>query len=112
MSKQFFYTQLKFTPKSNTCTAPIPQNHEVVIEVPKDLLNCGYGDSTAENSGEKAIALKLARAAALGTFPTVGERVAGLYNEDAPLWYEERPSIMNQRPCDHEDNGTRAWRIV
>ena len=53
------------------------------------------------------IARDLARKAALGTFPTVEERVVGLYHEDA-IWYE-KPPLMNERPCDNEENGTRAW---
>jgi hypothetical protein len=112
MSKQFFYVQLKFIPKNDIHTAPIPHNRKVIIEVPKDLLQNHQLESTTENSGEEIMALELARRAALGTFRTVEERVAGMYDEGVPFWYENRPDIMNERPCDHEDNGTRAWRIV
>ena len=38
-------------------------------------------------------ALIVARRAALGTFPTVTERVIGLCNEDPPIWCEDRPRI-------------------
>ena len=65
-----------------------------------------------ENLTEKEIAIDLARKAALGAFPTVPEGVVRLYDEDPPIWYEDRPHVMNERPCDNEVNGTRAWRIV
>ena len=58
------------------------------------------------NSGRE----DLARRAALGTFPTVAERVLGLYHEDA-IWYEDQPPVMNERPCDNEEDGTRSWEI-
>ena len=105
MSSRIFYVQLKFTSKIRT------KQHEAVVEVPKELVQRKQSEVINENPNEKAIALDLARRAALGTFLTVEERVVGLYHEDA-IWYENRPPVMNERPCDHENNGTRAWRIV
>jgi hypothetical protein len=107
MSDQFFYIELKFTPKIRTDAVPLSCAREVVIEVPRDLVQFRQSESTHE----KAIAIDLARRAALMTFPTVAERVVGLYDEDPPTWCEDRPHVMNERPCDHEENGTRAWRI-
>jgi hypothetical protein len=82
-----------------------------LLKFPKDLVHRKLSEIINENPSEKAIALDLARGAALGTFPTVQEGVAGLYHEDA-IWYENRPPVMNEQPCDHEENGTRAWRIL
>jgi hypothetical protein len=105
MSDQFFYLQLKFIPKiGHTFT----DEREVVVEVPKDLVQ-QKSESINENLRE-VIALDLARNA-LGTFPTDAERVVGLYDEDPPIWYQNRLPVMNERPCDHEENGTRAWRM-
>ena len=109
MSSRFFYVQLKFTPRIRTIG--LRKQHGVVVEVPKHLVQRKQSEIINENLSEKAIALDLARRAALGTFPTVEERVAGLYHEDA-MWYENRPPVMNERPCDNEENGTKAWRIV
>jgi hypothetical protein len=111
MSSRFFYVQLRFIPKSRLKELPMSKQHEAVVEVPKDLVQRKQSEVINENPNEKAIALDLARRAALGTFPAVAERVAGLYHEDA-IWYEDQPPVMNERPCDNEDNGTRAWRIV
>jgi hypothetical protein len=93
---------------------PITNQREAVVEVPKDLVQLRQSEMVSENSGEKTIALDLARRAALGTFPTLAERVIGLYDEDAQygMRIENRPHVMNERPCDYEENGTRAWRIV
>jgi hypothetical protein len=112
MSNQFFYVQLKFTPKIGTNSVPMTKLHEAVVEVPKDLVQRTQSEIINENPREKVIVLDLARRAALGTFPSVSERVDGLYDEDPPIWYEDRPHIMNERPCDNEENGIRAWRIA
>jgi hypothetical protein len=107
MSDQFFYLQFKFTPKiGHTFT----DEREVVVEVPKDLVQ---RKSNSVNEGlTEVIALHLAKAAALGTFPTESERALEIYDEAPPNWYPHRHEVMNQRACDHEENGTRAWRIV
>ena len=112
MSSQFFYVQLKFSPKIGTDRMPVTKQHEAVVEVPRDLVERKQAEDASENSREKLIVLELARRAALGTFPTVTERVIGLYDEDPPIWYEDRPHVMNERRCDNEENGTRAWRVV
>ena len=115
MSKQFFYVHLKFTPKSVSLAAPIGDPHEIVVEVPRWLLNQRQSELVGKDFREKAIALDFARDVALKTappFPAIGERAAGLYDEDRPMWYEDRHCIMNQRPCDYEERGIRAWKIA
>ncbi len=114
MSKQFFYVHLKFVPKIVILTEPILHPREVVVEVSKRLVQIRRAELVLvnENSEEKAIALNLARRAALGTFPTVAERILGLYDECAPTWYEDRPQIVIEPPCDHEEFGIRAWKIM
>jgi hypothetical protein len=106
MSAQFFYLQLKFIPKiGHTFT----DERKVVVEVPKSLVLRRL--ESINESLRDVIALDLARSAALGTFPTKPERALNLYDEASPLWYPDRPPVMNERPCDHEEDGMRAWRI-
>jgi hypothetical protein len=112
MGEQFFYVHLRFIPKRVTLTFPILRQREVVVEVPKDLVRHRLSELENENLGREAMALNLARRAALATFPTVAERLLGLYDENAPSWHEHRYLVMDERPCDHEENGVRAWRIV
>jgi len=85
---------------------------EVVVEVPKDLIHCEHPESSTGNDEEKVIALEIARASALGTFPAVDEQTGVVDDAGSPIWHEERPHVMNERPCDHERNGIRAWRIA
>jgi hypothetical protein len=114
MSEQFFYVYLKFIPKIVTLAEPMLRQREVIVEVSKRLVLLRQADPALvkENLTEKSIALELARRAALGTFPTVAQRILGLYDQNEPTWYEDQPPIINERPCDYEDNGTRAWRVV
>jgi hypothetical protein len=107
MSEQFFYIRLKFTPKiGHTFTG----RREVVIEVSKDLVE--RKSALVNESLKMVVALDLAKSASLGTFPTEAERSLHLYDEDPPIWLSDRLPVMNDRPCDYEVNGTRAWRVI
>ena len=67
MSDQFFYLQLKFTPKiGHTFT----DEREVVVEVPKDLVQ--RKSESINESLKEVIALGLAKSAAFGTIPDRG----------------------------------------
>ena len=84
MSEQFFYVHLKFTPKSISLAAPIGSPHEILL-ISEGLLNQRQSDVVGQDFTEKATALDLARDVALKTaspFPAIGERAAGLYDED------------------------------
>ncbi len=109
MSEQFFYAKLTFTPKDEIRTKSIPTKREVIVEVLKTPAQHKESEIIDE-SLYKVLALDLARKAALGTFPTT-ERSVELYEEEAPVWLDKRLDIMNERPCDHEEKGARAWRI-
>jgi hypothetical protein len=102
---------LKPGQRLGTAAMSMPHQREVVIEVPRDLLQSKQSHLTNDILREKIIAIDLARRAALSTFPTVAERAVELYDEDLPTWRKNRFHVMNQRPCDHEENGTRAWRL-
>jgi hypothetical protein len=60
MSEQFFYVHLKFTPKSVSLAASIGSPHEIVVEIPRGLLNQRQSDLVGQGFTEKAIALDLA----------------------------------------------------
>jgi hypothetical protein len=111
MSDQFFYLQLNFIPKTGSRTARVTGQHQVAVEVSRDLVRSQRSMLLNENPREKAIALDLARSAALRAFSTFAEGIALPYDEDA-IWCEDRLAVMNERPCDHEENGTRAWRMA
>jgi hypothetical protein len=110
MSDEYFYVRFRFGSKFGVRTGPTTEQYEAVVEVPRDLVQRKLLEFISENPREKAIALDLARRAALSIFSTGEKHLAWPFNEDA-LWCEGRPPVMNQRSSDHENNGIRAWRI-
>jgi hypothetical protein len=110
MSDEYFYVRFRFSAKIGVHTGPTSRQHEAVVEVPRDLVQRKKSESMNENPREKAVALDFARRAALALFSTGEQRLAWPYDEDA-LWCEDRHPVMNERPCDYEDDGIRAWRI-
>jgi hypothetical protein len=103
--------KLIFTSKIGTSTAPLTRQHTAVVEVLNDVVHRRRSELVNQNLREKTIALDLARQAALSPFANRGEQVSWPYDEDA-LWYEERPYVMDERPCDHEENGVKVWKIA
>ena len=91
-SEQFFYVHLKFT-------------QEIVVEVPRWLLNQRRSDLAGQGFTEKAIALNLARDVALKTaspFRAIGERAA----HSPGLWDGRHPgdrNIWDQHPVGQID---------
>jgi hypothetical protein len=112
MSEQFLYAQFNFRSKAKADKIEATEQCEVVVEVPKDLVPCKHSKSLTGTTEEKILALGIARITALGTLPQIGEPAAEMYDEGAPFWREERHPMMNERPCDHEERGIRAWKIV
>jgi len=103
MSKVFL-PPIQVYPKNRA--TPLLTSEEWVVEVPKNLVR--RKSESMDESLTELIALGLAKSAALGTFPTESERALDLYDEAPPIWY---PDPTKSRACDHEENGTRAWRI-
>ncbi len=111
MSKQFLYAQLSFTHQTTRGTIATAHQSEVMVEVPKDLIHCEHPESPTGNDEEKIIALEMATVSALSTLPVLEAQRAIQYVSGIPIWHKERPPVMNERPCDQEKNGIRAWRI-
>ena len=105
-----FVVRLIFTPKIGVSTAPFARQYAAVVEVPKDLVDRRQSELIDQNLSAKAIALDLARQAALATFSTDAGEVVWPWDEDA-LWYGDRPYVMDERPSDHEENGIKVWKI-
>ena len=89
---------------------PLIRQHAAVVEVPKNLVHRKRSEFIGRNLSDKAIALNLARQAALATLSTSVEPVIWPCDEDA-LWYEDRPSVMDEKTYDHEENGVKVWKI-
>ena len=106
MTEKSYYIEFRFISQKERHI-----RREAVVEVPKDLVRRKQTELINGNRREKAVALDLARGVALAAFSAGAERVVSPYDEDA-LWYDDRPSLMEKRACDHEENGVRVWRIA
>lgn len=82
---------------------------QAVVEVPTGVVLRKQTELVNKDRREKAVALDLAREVALAAF-SGAKGVVRPYHEDA-LWYDDRPSLMDKRACNHEENGIRVWRI-
>jgi hypothetical protein len=110
MSGEYFYVRFRFRPKIGLRTGPTTRQNEAVVEVPKYLVQRKQLEFWNENPREETIALDFARRAALAIFSTGEQRLTPPYDEDV-LWCEDRHPVMNERLCDYEENGIRAWKI-
>jgi hypothetical protein len=89
---------------------PFTRQYAAVVEVPKDLVDRRQSELIDQNLSQKAIALDLARQAALATFSADAGQVVWPCDEDT-LWYEDRPYVMDEKPSNQEDTGIRVWKI-
>jgi hypothetical protein len=111
LGEKAFIVRLIFTPKTGIGMVPLTRRYTAIVEVLNDLVQRKQSDLANQNLREKTVALDLARQAALSTFAISGEQVSWPYDEDA-LWYEERPYVTDERPCDHEQGGVKVWKMV
>jgi hypothetical protein len=109
MSEQFFYAEFKLLQKCGVVTASVSKAQEVLLEVPRKLIEDWKRENPERELTDQAIAADIARvvvADAMSSFPNLPA-----YEVDVPTWLDERHPIMNARACDHHDNGIRAWVI-
>ena len=109
MSEQFFYPKFQLLPKCGVATLPVSQAQEVLLEVPRKLIEDWKRENPEQKLTDQAIAADIARvvvADAIFSFPNLP--TCEFY---VPTWLEERHPVMNARACDHHDNGIRAWVV-
>ena len=109
MSEQFFFAEFQLLPKSGVATLPVSEAQQVVLEVPRKLIEDWKRENPEQKLTDQAIAADIARvvvADAITSFPNLPA-----YEFDVPTWLEQRHPVMNARACDHHDNGIRAWVV-
>jgi hypothetical protein len=109
MSEQFFYAEFRLFPKRGVVTVGFSSAQEVMLELPRKLVEDWKKENPERESTDQAIAADIALVVvrdAISSFPDLPA-----YEVDVPTWLEERHPIMNARACDHHDNGIRAWVI-
>jgi hypothetical protein len=110
MSEQFFYAEFKLLPKPTVVTLSVDQAQEVILEVPRKLIEDWKRENPERELTDQAIAADISRVVvtdAISSFPDFSACELGV-----PTWLEERHPTMNARACDHHDNGIRAWVIT
>ena len=110
MSEQFFYAEFKLLPKPGVVTSSVSKAQEIVLEVPRKLIEDWKRENPARELTDQAIAADISRVVvtdAMSSFPDLPA-----YDVDVPTWLDQRHPTMNARACDHHDNGIRAWVIT
>lgn len=110
---QFLYVQLKVSPKS--CLARPTGNETVAIELPIKHINNWKSERPHLKLSDDQIAIELSQAVAI----TAARKFVALTNSPlrereihSPTFSPLRLPVMNERSCDYEDNGIRAWFII
>jgi hypothetical protein len=109
MSEQFFYAEFKLLPKRGVVTVSVSKAQEVVLEVPRKLIEDWKRENPEQKLTDQAIAADIARVVVVDAILSFSN--LPVYELDVPSWLEERHPVMNARACDHHDNGIRAWVI-
>ena len=113
MSAQFFYLKFSVTPKSNLSNQPIG-DQAVLIELPLKLISDWKLERPGRNNTDEEIAIDLAYPVAIATvknFVRLTNRPIMHREIHSPESHPQRLSPMNERACDYEDNGIRAWFV-
>jgi hypothetical protein len=112
MSKQFLYGQFKVTPKGTLTRAT--GNETVVIELPFKYVADWKLRQPSRYLTDEEIAIELTQEVAI----TVADRFVVLTHRPlqereihSARFLLERLPVIDERECDYEDNGIRAWFI-
>ena len=109
MSEQFLYVEFRLRPKSGITILPPREAQQVVIEVPRKLIEDWKRENPDSNVADMTIGADIARVVAVDAMSSLPGSLE--YEIDVPTWIDQRHSVMNERPCDHHDNGIRAWLV-
>jgi hypothetical protein len=113
MMQEFFYLEYKVTPKRTLTRAT--GNEAVTIELPAEHLVDWKHQQPDRYLTDEEIAIELTQAVA----STAADRFVVLSHDPlkeqeihSARFLPERLTVMDERECDYEDNGIRAWFII
>ena len=108
MSEQFLYVHFRLRLR-RTGTLPVTQDPEVMLEIPRRLVDDWKLENPSHLNSDELIAADIARVVAVrAALPAESYQE---HERNASDWYECRPPLMNERACDLHDNGIRAWLV-
>jgi hypothetical protein len=106
---KFLYVQFWLRPKSEFTTLAVSDAQQVVLELPRKLIEDWKAENPDQSVTDQSIAADIARVVAVDAIFSFPNRLE--YEFDEPKWLEQRHPVMNARACDHHDNGIRAWVV-
>jgi hypothetical protein len=112
MSQQFLYVQFKVTPKGTLTRAT--GRETVAVELPAKHVADWKLQSPGRYLTDEEIAIELTQGVAIAAadrFVVLTHRPLKEREIHSARFLRERLSIMNERDCDYEDNGIRAWFV-
>jgi hypothetical protein len=112
MSQQFLYVQFKVTPKGTLTRTN--GSETVAIELPVKHVADWKLRQPSRYLTDEEIAIELTQAVAIATadrFVVLTHRPIKEREIHSASLIPDRLLIMNERDCDYEDNGIRAWFI-
>jgi hypothetical protein len=110
MSAQFVYLQFNVTPKATVSRAT--GSETIAIELPAKHVTDWKLERPGRSISDEEIAIDLAQVVAIATarkFVTLTHRPLMEREIHSSKILSERLPFMNERECDYEDNGIRAW---
>ena len=112
MSQQFLYVQFKVTPKGTLTRAT--GRETVAIELPAEHVVNWKQQHPGRYLIDEEIAIELTQGVAIAAadrFVVLTHRPLKEREIHSARFLPERLPVMNERECDYEDNGIRAWFI-
>ena len=110
MTQQFVYLQFNVTPKATVSRAA--GSETIAIELPTKHVSDWKLERPGRSISDEEIAIDLAQPVAIATaqkFVTLTHRPLLEREIHSPKFLPHRLPYMNERACDYEDNGIRAW---
>jgi hypothetical protein len=110
MSAQFVYLQFNVTPKGSLSRGC--DSGTIAIELPAKHVTDWRLERPGRSSSDEEIAIDLAQVVAIAAaqkFVALTHRPLMEREIHSSKFMADRLPLMNERECDHEDNGIRAW---
>ena len=112
MRQEFFYLEYKVTPKRSLTR--VTGTEAITIELPFKQVAHWRQQQPERYLTDEEIAIELTQGVAIAAadrFVVLTHRPLKEREIHSARFLRERLSIMNERDCDYEDNGIRAWFI-
>jgi hypothetical protein len=98
MSEQFFNPEFQLVSKKGVATLPVSEAQQVVLEVPRKLIEDWKRENPGQKLTDQVIAANIAQVVVADAICSFAK--LSTYGFDFPTWLGERHPVMNARACD------------